>query len=623
MLIHIPSSVAILHWASVAAALALVACGIGDEAGAEEVGRRLAEDGLVPGNDGRTRGALADEYARMDPEKDGWRTESVSESAGAVLKKLAKALAQGDLDTASGWCVPGATFPPLRPPHPVAIYDDGQIQILRAPVPWDEGMPGPFEAVWQDFAVPLEGVGETHVAFKLFKIQIQAGSRTATTRVVVSTWGVSAAAGGAAQNAEWEIGWQLPDAAGGVPRITAIRPLGYEEVRLEAGSTGSRDGALFADVTRGVLAQTSPGYQNLLLPGLDHWGDRLDNQLGLQTVGYNGLALGDADGDGLDDLFVCQPAGLPNQLFLRQPDGSFTDASAASQTDYLEQSHGALFADLDNDGDQDLVVLAGTSALVLENAGDATFVLRQTIGLPGSPFSVAAADPDGDGDLDLYICNYGDPWGALGDLSHRFPFPYHDANNGAPNVFLRNEGGLRFIDATDRVGFGQNNTRWSLAAAWEDFDNDGDQDLYVANDFGRNCLYENDGSGHFTEIAARAGVEDISPGMSVTWGDYDRDGHMDIYVSNMFSGAGNRITFQSQFLEGADAETRKHFQRFARGNALFRNNGDGTFSDRSLDEKVSLGRWAWASHFADFNNDGWEDIVVGNGFLTQEDPDDL
>jgi hypothetical protein len=91
----------------------------------------------------------------------------------------------------------------------------------------------------------------------------------------------------------------------------------------------------------------------------------------------------------------------------------------------------------------------------------------------------------------------------------------------------------------------------------------------------------------------------------------------------MFSGAGNRITFQSQFLEGADARTRADFQRFARGNALFRNRGDGTFEDRSLEEAASVGRWAWASRFIDFNNDGWEDIVVANGFLTQDDPDDL
>ena len=111
--------------------------------------------------------------------------------------------------------------------------------------------------------------------------------------------------------------------------------------------------------------------------------------------------------------------------------------------------------------------------------------------------------------------------------------------------------------------------------------------------------------------------------MSVTWGDYDRDGNADIYVSNMFSGAGNRITFQGQFLPGADAETRGHFQRFARGNALFRNRGDGTFEDVSLAAGVSAGRWAWASRFADINNDGYEDLLVGNGFLTQENPDDL
>ena len=91
----------------------------------------------------------------------------------------------------------------------------------------------------------------------------------------------------------------------------------------------------------------------------------------------------------------------------------------------------------------------------------------------------------------------------------------------------------------------------------------------------------------------------------------------------MFSGAGNRITFQDQFLPGADAESKGHFQRFARGNALFLNQGDGTFRDSSEASRVTVGRWAWASRMADFNNDGLEDIVVANGFLTQEDGDDL
>ena len=155
-----------------------------------------------------------------------------------------------------------------------------------------------------------------------------------------------------------------------------------------------------------------------------------------------------------------------------------------------------------------------------------------------------------------------------------------------------------------------------------DIDNDGDQDLYVANDFGRNNLYRND-SGRFTDITAAAGAEDISPGMSSCWGDYDNDGWMDLYVSNMFSSAGNRLTSQGRVHQGASDKTRAEFRRHARGNTLLKNMGNGRFNDVSSEAGISIGRWAWGSKFADLNNDGWEDLLVTNGFITQQDTGDL
>ncbi len=145
----------------------------------------------------------------------------------------------------------------------------------------------------------------------------------------------------------------------------------------------------------------------------------------------------------------------------------------------------------------------------------------------------------------------------------------------------------------------------------------------MANDYGRNSLYRND-DGHFVDVAGEAGVEDISAGMSVSWGDYNRDGLPDIYVSNMFSSAGNRISYQRQFKSEATQSTRDDYRRFARGNTLFENAGDGTFRDVTERAGVTMGRWAWASNFVDLNNDGWEDLLVANGMLTRAgDPGDL
>ena len=116
------------------------------------------------------------------------------------------------------------------------------------------------------------------------------------------------------------------------------------------------------------------------------------------------------------------------------------------------------------------------------------------------------------------------------------------------------EGEWKFVDVTAEAGLDENNQRFSWAACWEDFDNDGDQDLYVANDFGRNNLYANQ-DGRFTDIAQRANVEDSASGMSAAWGDVNGDGQMDLYVGNMFSSAGGRITFQPEFKPGADEQS--------------------------------------------------------------------
>lgn len=189
-------------------------------------------------------------------------------------------------------------------------------------------------------------------------------------------------------------------------------------------------------------------------------------------------------------------------------------------------------------------------------------------------------------------------------------------------MLLRNDGNWDFVDVTGAVGLDQNNNRFSFAASWEDYDNDGDPDLYVANDYGRNNLYRNDG-GRFTDVAAQLGIEDMSAGMSVSWADFNRDGILDLYISNMFSAAGNRITYQRQFKPDAGDELLAGYRRHARGNSLFEGKPGGKFSDVSLSAGVTMGRWAWGSRFADLNNDGWQDLVVANGFITAPDTGDL
>ncbi len=183
------------------------------------------------------------------------------------------------------------------------------------------------------------------------------------------------------------------------------------------------------------------------------------------------------------------------------------------------------------------------------------------------------------------------------------------------------QGEWKFTNVTVEVGLDKDNFRHGLAAAWEDYDNDGDQDLCIANDYGPKQLFRNDG-GRFVEVAAEAGTQDLGSGMSVSWADYDRDGLVDLYFGNMFSSAGNRIAFQAKYMSREDQNTRATYQRFAKGNTLLRNIGGGKFQEVE-NAGVEMGRWAWSSLFVDINNDGWDDVLVANGFITGDDSSDL
>lgn len=367
-------------------------------------------------------------------------------------------------------------------------------------------------------------------------------------------------------------------------------------------------------------------FQKQLSLSVDHWRDAMDAALGVSVYGHQGVSLGDFDGDGLDDLYVSQPGGLPNRLYRNNGDGSFADVTRMAGLEVLDDTSMSLFADVDNDGWQDLILI-GATPMLFRNRGDGRFVFDGASGLDvqvdrAAMFTGAAtADYDSDGDLDLYVCAY-DFWQS--GAEYDAPTPYFDAVNGPANLLFRNDGGGSFEEVSAGAGLGPTNNRFSFAAAWGDYDNDGDVDLYVANDFGRNNLYANDGDGTFTDRAAELGVEDLGAGMSAAWGDYDNDGDLDLYTANMWSSAGLRITGSEQFAEVApDDVPRSHFRRQAQGNSLFRNDGPNGFVDVSDEAGVRKGRWAWASDFVDLDGDGWLDLFVQNGYITGERLDDL
>jgi tetratricopeptide (TPR) repeat protein len=379
----------------------------------------------------------------------------------------------------------------------------------------------------------------------------------------------------------------------------------------------------FADITSHAFAANA-SYLSQLSHGVDYWRTILDGACGIDIYGHNGVSIGDIDGDGLDDLYVCQPAGLPNRLYRNRGDGTFEDITEGSGVGIFENTACALIADFDNDGRQDLVVVRANGPLLFLNRGGGKFrhspgAFRFANAPQGTFTGAAAADYDRDGRLDIYFCLYAYYQGAD---QYKYPVPYYSAENGPPNFMMRNNGDGTFSDVTAATGLNANNTRYSFCCAWNDYNQSGLPSLYVVNDFGRKNLYRNNGDGTFTDVAAQMGVEDVGAGMSVCWRDFENRGAEDLYVGDMWTAAGERIARQDEFQKSAPEPVRRLYQKQAMGNSLFRN-AAGAFQDATAASQAGMGRWAWSGDSWDFDHDGFPDLYIANGMLSGPLPEDL
>jgi tetratricopeptide (TPR) repeat protein/peroxiredoxin len=425
----------------------------------------------------------------------------------------------------------------------------------------------------------------------------------------------------------WDLEWRsaLSSSTTGEFRLQNWRLL--KETRSRSTSP------IFSDITASALGSNS-SYSAQMLRGVDYWRTVLDGACGIDIYGHNGISVADIDNDGFDDLYVCQPAGLPNRLYRNRRDGTFEDITDASGLGILDNTACALFADFDNDGRQDVVVVRANGPLLFLNQGGGKFRHKpdafQFANPPQGTFTgAAAADYDRDGWLDIYFCLY---IYYQGTEQYKYPVPYHDAENGPPNFMMRNHRDGTFRDVTAETGLNQNNTRYSFCCGWSDYNRDGWPDLYVVNDFGRKNLYRNNGEGTFADVAPQAGVEDVGAGMSVGWFDYDNDGAEDLYVADMWTAAGERVSAQEIFKKDTPEEVRALYRKHAMGNSLFRNNvfrnsesrsNAETFQDRTSSAGVGMGRWSWSSDAFDFDHDGFPDLYIANGMISGTSRRDL
>ena len=375
---------------------------------------------------------------------------------------------------------------------------------------------------------------------------------------------------------------------------------------------------VFVDIAAQAFARVH-SYSEQMLHGADYWRTVLDQASGIDIYGHNGVAVGDIDGDGFDDVYICQPAGLPNRLYRNRGDGMFEDVTESSRLGILENTACALFADFRNSGRQDLIVVRTDGPVLYVNEGGGKFrkhpeAFRFAKPPQGTFTGAAVADYDRDGWLDIYFCLY---LYYQGTDQYKYPLPYFDANNGPPNFLMRNQRDGTFRDVTEESGLNRNNTRYSFCCAWNDYDHDGWPDLYVVNDFGRKNLYHNNGDGTINDVAEQAGVADVGAGMSVCWLDYDNDASDDLYVANMWTAAGQRVTAQAPFQKDAPAEVRDLYRKHSMGNSLFHGSQAGkSIFQEAQQAGVGMGRWSWSSDTWDFDHDGFADLYITNGMVS-------
>jgi hypothetical protein len=328
-----------------------------------------------------------------------------------------------------------------------------------------------------------------------------------------------------------------------------------------------------------------------------HFNGESADVLRMFTSGGSSAAVGDFDGDGYDDIFVTDSDnGKPNHLFHNNGNMTFTDvavkAGVTKGNDPTTIVADALWFDYDNDGREDLLVARFGTPILYHNEGNGKFKdVSATSGLNkfGNTIAVIAFDYDNDGYLDLMFGNYFKPVNLL-ELKdpHVLPNDLDNAVNGGGVTLWHNNGNGSFTETTEKAGFGKH-TGWTLDIGHGDLNNDGLQDIYLACDYGTDRIFFNNGDGTFTEKTATATGFDTRKGMNVDIADYDNDGWLDIYVTNI----------TDEYMKEC--------------NMLWHNNHDGTFTDVSRETNTCETLWGWSAKFGDFDNDGWQDLFVVNG----------
>ncbi|MBI2919524.1 MAG: VCBS repeat-containing protein [Planctomycetes bacterium] len=391
-----------------------------------------------------------------------------------------------------------------------------------------------------------------------------------------------------------------------------IRDLGWVE-----GWRAESSFEAFADITdlAGFHLNESEERRKVMQGMLN---DRMDSTRGCLTVA-------DFDRDGFPDV-LASVAHNESIFFMNDGKGGFVQAPPPV-TSPNESGYFWLYADLDGDGVEELV---SSQVLSYEGGKAHGAVYRRSAGgwqlvpdalvwdVPPTERDhsvqwIVPEDVDRDGRLDLFFCVYGDR-NSKGPR-HNFIAAY----DGSRNFLFMNKGALKFSE--EAAARGLTSTQYTYVAQWFDFDGDGDVDLWEGNDYGPNPLWLNDGAGHFAQAKDSILSADSNYTMGVTVADWDNTGAWSMYISNMYSHAGNRIV---PLVKGLNPEIRKVALVLAQGNQFYeRDPKTNAWRETSVARGVNWGDWAWSSLFWDPDNDGDRDLFVANGFTSHANKDAL
>ena len=429
---------------------------------------------------------------------------------------------------------------------------------------------------------------------------------------------------------------------------------GFRSAEVHSG-TGGKAGFTLMD-----SAATGVGFTNVL-QGDAYW---------TNAVAHNGsgVAIGDVDGDGWPDIYLCSLQG-PNRLYRNLGNWRFEEMDIGDAACADQLSTGATFADVDGDGDLDLLVngiVAGTRLFLNDGKGKWTEVKDSGLSRTASATSLALADIDGDGDLDLYCTHYidvmhlfdpttrfalarrGNQWEVtkINGESSRLP-QWKDRFEALPDGkvrelpevhgLYRNDGHGHFTPIQFEPGVFMNEEGqpippyrdWGLAVMFRDLNGDGIPDLYVCNDnVSPDRIWINSGRGTFRPIDLFAFRHTSRSSMGIDFGDIDRDGHDDIIVADMLARTHEKRMTQlvrdvpdPEACEQSDA--RPQYNR----NMLFFGRSDGSYAEAALMAGVAATDWSWCPILIDVDLDGYEDLLVTNGFeydvMDQDSTDEL